>query len=199
MQDIYNGYTSLLINKSRIRAHIRRKYYIKNILRFVKGKTIDFGCGVGEVLKYLPTGSIGLDPDQSSIEYCRRKKLNVYFYDPKKDKYNFDFLKNKNFETMLLNHVLEHIDSPVKVMTKILKESKKLDLCRVIVVVPCKKGFKADQTHIKYIDNDFFENKLQTKYYKIIHKSYYPINKKFIGDLLRHQELVVVYEKVKLK
>jgi SAM-dependent methyltransferase len=192
--DKYDGYTDLLISRNSLRAYIRRNFYLKNILRFVEGKTIDFGCGVGEVLKYLPSGSIGLDPDKTSIKYCQNKNLNVKFYDLNKEKYGLNSLKNQEFDTLLMNHVLEHIDSPKEIMSKILREAKKLNLSRVVVAVPCKKGFKADETHIEYIDNDFFEKEIKTADYRIIHKKYYPINNKIAGNIFRHQELVVAYE-----
>lgn len=192
----YRGYTGLLISNSQVRAYIRHKFYIKNILRFVEGKTIDFGCGVGEVLKYLPAGSIGLEPDKTSVRYCRDKKLNTEIYDLEKNKYSLTRFKNKKFKTLLMNHVLEHIDSPEDVFKKLLREAKKLNIARVIVIVPCKKGFFADETHVDYIRNKFFENDIKSTDYKIINKHYYPINNELFGSLFRHQELVVIYEKI---
>ena len=192
--DKYNGYTDLLITNNLFRSFIRRSFYIRNILKFVKGKTIDFGCGVGEVLKYLPDGSLGLDPDNTSVKYCQSRNLNAKFYDIKKAKYSLEFLKNQKFETLLMNHVLEHIDNPEKVMTKLLEESKKINLKKIIVVVPCKIGYEADETHVQYIIKDFFENNIKSPHYKIVHTKYYPINNRFIGNIFRYQELVIVYE-----
>lgn len=196
MKDKYRGYTNLLINKSSVRAYIRRKFYLGNILKFVKGKTIDFGCGVGEVLKFLPAGSLGLDPDKTSVKYCQSKKLNVKFYDPIKDKYNFTIIKKQKFQTLLMNHVLEHLESPKESLVKILKATGKLNITRVIIAVPCYKGFNADETHVEYINSYFFE-KIKTADYKIIHQKYYPINNKIVGNFFRYQELVVVYELIK--
>lgn len=193
----YRGYTNLLIAKSPFRSHIRCELYIKNILRFVEGKTIDFGCGAGEVLKFLPSGSVGLDPNKTSIQYCQDKNLNAKYYSITKDKYSLNDYKNQKFETLLMNHVLEHIKSPQETFEKILKSSKKLNVDRVIVVVPGFKGFEADKTHKEYINLDFFLNKIKSTNYKIIHQEYYPINSEVVGHIFRYQELVVVFESVK--
>ena len=193
----YDGCTSLLISKSPIRSHIRRELYIKNILRFVRGKTIDFDCKVGEVLKFLPPGSMGLDTNKMSIQYCQDNNLNAKFYDVIKDKYNLNFLKNQNYKTFLMNHVLEHIKSPEEIFEKILKSLKKLKVNRLIVVVPAYKGFLSNETHQDYINRDFFLNKIKSTDFKIIHQEYYPVNSELVGYIFRYQELVVVFERVK--
>lgn len=190
-------YSDILISASPIRKYIRRRFYINNILRFVKGKTIDFGCGAGEVLKFLPTGSLGLDPNQSSIKHCLSKKLNAKFYNLSKDKYNFSTLKNHRFQTFLMNHVLEHLIGPQKILAKIFKSAKKLGIERIIIVIPCKRGFKADETHVAYIDSNFFKTIESYSGYAIIYKKYYPINNEIIGKIFRYQELIIVYERVK--
>lgn len=190
-------YAKLLISKSPVRAFIRKRFYISNILRFIQGKTLDFGCGVGEVLKYLPKGSVGLDPNKASVNYCKGKNLQVEMYDPEKFKYSLNDYKMLGMKTLLMNHVLEHINSPQEVLAKILREANKLNLSRVIIVVPCKKGFDSDKTHVKYIDEDFFEKKIkESGDFRIIHKKFYPIDNVLIGNYFRYQELVIVYERV---
>ena len=191
----YNSdYTELLIPKSKVRSFIRRSFYIKNILNFVNDKTIDFGCGVGEILKYLPADSIGIDPNMSSIEHCKKNNLKAECYNPESNNYSLDSFRNKGYKTILMNHVLEHIASPKNKFNKIIKEAADIDIKRIIVVVPCKKGFLADPTHEQYIESDFF-NSLQLNKYKVIHKKYFPINNKLIGDFFRYQELIIVLEK----
>lgn len=194
IENKYDGYTDLLISRSPIRAFIRRHFYIRNILKFIKGKTIDFGCGVGEVLKYLPAGSLGIDPDKNSIRYCKTKGLNAKIYDSEKSNYQLEIFKGNNYSSILLNHVLEHIPSPKKRFNTILAEAAKINIERIVIAVPCKLGFLADETHMEHIDSDFFNN-IKSDKYKIIHKEYYPINNKFIGNFFRYQELVVVYKR----
>ena len=48
----------------RANHHLRRliKYlYLNNILREATGSTIDFGCGAGQLLTYIPNNSIDLE------------------------------------------------------------------------------------------------------------------------------------------
>lgn len=189
-----SDYTSLLISKNRIRSAIRKFVYINNVLKFVNGKTIDFGCGVGELLKYLPAQSLGVDPNISSIEYCKARKLNAEYYNPEENDYSFEQFKGGHYKTLLLNHVLEHIQNPQRKFNKILEEAFDIGINRIIVVVPCKRGFLADSTHEEYIESSFFK-KINLDRYQITHQRYHPINNRLMGDLFRYQELVIVFEK----
>ena len=59
IKEIYSKkYYEYLKNRSKIRKWLRL-YYLRDINKYCIGKTIDFGCGVGELLKILPEDSIG--------------------------------------------------------------------------------------------------------------------------------------------
>lgn len=187
-------YTNLLISKNPIRHFVRKHFYIHNLLKFIQGKTLDFGCGVGEVLKFLPPGSVGMDINKTSVDFCLSRNLKAFIYNSLTDKYNFIFVKTNLYQTLLMNHVLEHLPKPKETLEKILESASKKKIKRIVIVVPGRKGFEADQTHIEFIDHHFFS---QTKMngYKIIYQKYYPINHALIGNFLRYQEMIIVLEK----
>ena len=59
----------------RSRHPIRRfvkGFYLRNILRDVRGSAIDFGCGADQLLERLPPGSAGLEVNKYLIEELRR-------------------------------------------------------------------------------------------------------------------------------
>ncbi|MEO8407474.1 MAG: hypothetical protein ABI476_03505, partial [Oxalobacteraceae bacterium] len=62
-------------------------FYLKNILRDVVGKTIDFGCGAGQLLTGLPAGSVGLEVNPHLVDALRKAGLNAQRYDPEDDFY----------------------------------------------------------------------------------------------------------------
>jgi SAM-dependent methyltransferase len=187
-------YTNLLIIKNPIRRFVRKYFFIRNLLKFIDGKTLDFGCGVGEILKFMPPGSMGLDNNKSSINYCLNKGLVVRIYRPEIDRYNFNFIKPNSYKTLLMNHVLEHLDNPKKTLSEILKSANQKKIGRVVIVVPGRKGFEADQTHVEFIDHHFF-SQIKRNGYKIIYQKYYPIDNVFLSNLFRYQEFITVLEK----
>jgi hypothetical protein len=106
-------YFKYLQNRSKIRRVIRRTY-LKDIQQYCIGKTIDFGCGIGELLKILPKGSIGYEVNKIAVEFCISKGLQVEFYDSENDNYQFKMIKKDEYRSFTMNHLLEHLtNSPI--------------------------------------------------------------------------------------
>ena len=74
-------YCDYLSNRGALKAFIR-KYYLRNVLKHVLGKAIDFGCGAGTLLSRLPPGSAGFEINEACVDYCSGKGLRVSRYDP---------------------------------------------------------------------------------------------------------------------
>jgi len=196
---LYNQrYTNYQIKKrSRIRQRLRN-IYLDASLRLSEGLAIDFGCGPGELLDRLPAGSIGLDINPSTIEYCIKKGLNVQLYEPEKDKFQLNKFTIEKYNTLILSHVLEHIPNPERVLRILLKSAHRLRIKKIIIIVPGKKGFLFDKTHITNIDSDFFPNHNLSEFqgYKIITQRYFPINIKFLSHFITHFEHHLVYKSI---
>lgn len=187
-------YTEYQLRRGLFRKLIRR-LYLKNILKYVKGRAIDFGCGIGELLSLLPEGSIGLEINKASVEYCLKRGMNVSLYEMDLDHYTFKNIKPNYYQSFIMNHVLEHIDNPANVFAKILTACNRLGIERVILVVPGEKGYKFDRTHRTFIDVDFLRSHglLDKEGYLLKEHRYFPINKKWPGKIFTHHELVVIY------
>ena len=84
-------YFDYLQNRSIVRRQIR-KLYLNHIRSFCVEETIDFGCGIGELLSLLPEGSIGFEVNHVAVNFCRSKGLKVAHYSPDKDDYRFEML-----------------------------------------------------------------------------------------------------------
>jgi len=192
------NYTEYQTERNRIR-HLIRRYYIKNVLKFVKGRCIDFGCGSGDILKYLPVGSIGTDINKHSIKYCLKNNLKAEYYPVEEDKYELKCFGENYFGTIIFSHVLEHIPDTESVFITLFKSINRLGIDRIIIVVPGIKGFRHDKTHITYIDQDYIrKNKFDNlSGFRLIFSKYFPVNSKTFSKYFTHNELVMVYDRIK--
>jgi hypothetical protein len=184
-------------NRSWLRKQVR-KIYIWHTKRHLVGKVIDFGCGIGEHLESFGEGSVGLEVNRASVEYCNRIGLDVRLYDPAFDDYELKEFEHGQFNSLVISHVLEHIESPEVVFKKLLTASSRLGLKRVYVCVPGELGYKHDATHITFIDKKFIEDHGLKHYagFKLVKQGYFPINAAWFGKYFTHNEMYLVYDRV---
>jgi len=188
-------YTDYQLKNRSLARQLARKFYLNGSLRLLEGRTIDFGCGTGELLQKLPAGSVGLEINKFTVDFCRDKGLNVLHYDPQIDKYQLSSLRSGAYESLVLSHVLEHIENPAPVLRSLLQSSCRLGVKRVVIIVPGKKGFLSDPTHKTYIDPLFFRknNITESEGFEMVKQKYFPVNLRFIERFFAHLELHVVY------
>ncbi len=191
-------YTTYQLERSGFRRWVRNNLYFKNLLRFTTGPTIDFGCGVGELLDLLPAGSVGLEINESAVNYCLGRGLDVRLYDPETDNYRLAELPANTFTSLVMAHVLEHLTDSHEVIQQLLATGQRLGLERLIFVVPGVKGFKHDATHQTFLDPEYFKTHKITSAqgYRISHQAYFPVNSQAFSGIFTHNELVTVYERV---
>ena len=188
------SYLQYQTNRSWIRKIIRT-IYLWQVQRFVIGNAIDFGCGIGEQLARFSKDSIGLEINKSTVAYCQSKGLNVALYDPETDHYTLnDFPANK-YQTLVISHVLEHLNDSDIVLKKLMKSCSRIGVKRVIIIVPCELGFKHDNTHITFINETFLKerNLLTHANFVAEKKGYFPFNLKVIGKIFTYNEFFVIY------
>lgn len=195
-KEIYSeDYSLYLANRSLFRK-IVRGFYLRDIKRNLIGKTIDFGCGSGELLKMLPAGSLGFEVNPHSVAYCRGQGLNVeeFFVE---DDYAFKKLKAGEYESFTMNHVLEHLEKPELIMEKIFESCNRLGIKRLVFTVPGFKSFPLDKTHVTFVDLDYLEQHgiLNNKFYKLVRSGYFPFNIKKLSYKLPHVELRMVFDR----
>jgi SAM-dependent methyltransferase len=192
------SYTEYQLRKRSWLRQCVRDVYVNASLRLLQGRTIDFGCGTGELLQKLPPGSIGLEINHTTVEYCQRKGLDVYLYEPQQDQYRLSGFEAGTYESLMLSHVLEHLEHPEHVVRTLFQAARRLDIQRIVVIVPGKKGFAFDSTHRTYIDWTFFTNQNFTEIegFRTMKHHYFPINIPLLENILTHFELQVVYDKM---
>jgi hypothetical protein len=197
MNEIYNSeYTSYQTNRNRFRRWVRQAY-LRKASSLVNGPTLDFGCGIGELLTRLPSGSMGLEYNKTTISYCNAQGLDVVFYDGFEDGWCLSSVpKGRKFESMVISHVLEHLEEPEKILPKLLVTLKSFDVRTVLVIIPGKAGFKSDPTHRKFVDINMLKEVVnKAPDWNIKSMEYYPFNIEQIGNFFIHNELQVVLER----
>ena len=149
-------YLNYLLQRGFLQKKIR-KIYLQDIQKYCLGKTIDFGCGVGELLQLLPEGSIGYEINPLAVDYCKSRGLQVFLYDPENDNYKLQGLPMDQYESFTMNHVLEHTENTIEVIKNLFTTCHRIGIKRIVFTVPGIKGFHSDKTHRTFIDMHFFK------------------------------------------
>lgn len=172
-------------------------FYLENILRDVQGKTIDFGCGAGQLLARLPAGSLGLEVNPHLVHALRKAGLRAQQYDVE-DHFSFTSLPSNHYRTFVMVHVLEHFDAADALLHTILQSCHRIGIERAIIVVPGLKGFQSDKTHKTFINRSYLAEHglLECAGYKLKAVTYFPFNKEFIGNHFVFHEMKLIYERL---
>ena len=175
-----------------------KRFYIDNILREVTGSTIDFGCGAGQLLRRLPSGSVGLEVNPYLVTKLRETGLDVLQYDPDLDRFALSELAPNKFRCLVIAHVLEHIPDAASTLHTLCRSCKRLGVEKIIVVVPGASGFKTDATHRTFVDREYLRkgDLFSCEGYAIAKASYFPINIRVLGDYFAYHEFKFVYERL---
>ena len=175
-----------------------RNIYLNNAKKYVIGKAIDFGCGAGEFLERLPKGSLGLEVIPEIVNSNLNKGLRIKLFDPAKDQYTFNTLgiSNGEFETFISMHVFEHLENSQEIIKKIFSVCEKIGVKRIIIIVPCLKGFKSLAEHITYVDAKYLKKNGLENYsnYKLSKLKYFPLNFETVGRYFTHSEMIAIWD-----
>lgn len=176
---------------------IIKSFYVARVLRHVKGKAVDLGCGAGQILKGLPNGSVGIETNPFLVEYLTKQGMTVIQASSNKG-FDLNGLQPHQFDTLILSHVLEHFSGADQVLIHLLRDCAALGISRVIVVVPGIAGFNSDATHKTFIDWTYLRSHklLEIEGYKIVHRSYFPGDISFLGKVFAYHEMMFIYDRL---
>lgn len=150
MTDNFQEYFEYLKNRSRIGLLYRNFWLYPRICYHLSGRVLDVGCGIGDFVKFRKH-TTGTDINPETVNFCKIQGLDVIQMDIDK----LPFLTCE-FDGVLLDNVLEHIESPkllIEEVYRVLKPSGTF-----IIGVPGSKGYKKDPDHkIFYNKNKIVE------------------------------------------
>ena len=185
-----SAYTKRLItlseNQFKRIFQVQLPYKIR-IRKIISGSTLDIGCGIGRILKWLPKNSVGVDHNANSVQYCRDNGLDACTV---RD-FEVLFHSKEKFDNLLFAHVLEHLKNDeqtilVKNYLKFLAPKGK-----VVIITPQIRGYKSDSTHLTFTDDLRIERILQDNGLKVISNKSFPLPK-FFGRYFKYNEFQVI-------
>lgn len=124
--------------------------YRWNLRRLNPGFVLDIGCGVGRNLAHLDGHGVGVDHNAHCVAEARSRGLTVYTT----EEFGYsEHARPGRFDSLLIAHVLEHLPrNEQELLIQNYIDFLKPD-GRVIFITPQEAGFRADSTHVDYVDS----------------------------------------------
>jgi hypothetical protein len=182
-------------SRSRLRSFVKN-FYLQHVLADVKGPSIDYGCGAGQMLRLLPKGSVGFELNPVLVDALTREGLVVHRSSGSMSDFDLASL-NGSFNTLIISHVLEHLVDPASALKRLMAACSRLGVQRIIAVVPGLKGYQSDATHNTFIDRRFADSNFRDldKEFVLSAVSYFPGNWEWIGRYYVFHEMKLIFDR----
>jgi len=158
------------------------------ICRFLTGRILDVGCGIGDFMAYR-ANTTGLDINPHNVEYCRIRGLEAFLIE--NDRYPFD---NNSFDGAVMDNVLEHLADPTPTLSEIHRVLKPHGT--LIAGVPGKRGFAHDPDHKEFYDEKRVVDRMQSAGFTVKKLIHMPLFKSdWLSKRLRQYCIYGVFER----
>jgi hypothetical protein len=176
---------------------IIKSFYVSSVLRHVRGRTVDVGCGAGPILERLPAGSVGIEVNPVLVSQLKAQGLDVRTATPDPTRIDLGAVAGERFQSLVLSHVLEHFDHADKVLRQLLADAAGLGIDTVVIVVPEWVGYQSDATHKTFVTMDYLTkaNVLSCEGFRLQHNTRFPSNTSWAGRYFIYNELMLVYRR----
>jgi 2-polyprenyl-3-methyl-5-hydroxy-6-metoxy-1,4-benzoquinol methylase len=176
---------------------------IKLLTGFIKkGELLEIGCATGEFMEEAVASGIqasGVDMSVNYVEHARKKGLNVFC-----GKIEDIGKENKQYDVVVMFHLVEHILKPFDFLNEVNKTVKKNGLLFIITpnvnsftnkLLGYKHSVYHHPDHYMFYSDKTIENILNKSGFKVVHKmtKEYPHHvfsslKGFLGSMMRKQD-----------
>jgi 2-polyprenyl-3-methyl-5-hydroxy-6-metoxy-1,4-benzoquinol methylase len=155
------------------------------------GRTLDVGCGIGRNLVSLPSGSLGVDHNASSIEVARSRGLDAITSEEFDARYP-TAPPQPEFDSILLAHVLEHMtrEQGIGLLEHYLPHARR----KVAVICPQEVGYTTDASHVTFLDGADIAGMLEEVGLRVRRVSSFPFPRA-VGRVFPYNETVVLADK----
>jgi SAM-dependent methyltransferase len=146
--------------------------------KYLQGRVLDLGCGIGDMLNYR-SNTLGVDVNPLNVNFCKKRNLDAYIM-----KSQIIPFEGKSFDSVLLDNVLEHIESPSLLFKEIKRVLKPKGI--ILIGVPGQKGFRSDDDHKIFYDEKKLQVLAKKNQLKVDQFFYAPLMKsKFLSQHIR--------------
>ena len=132
-------YFEYLQRRSRLGAIYRKHWLYPRLSRRLIGRTLDLGCGIGDMLAYR-SNTVGVDINPHTVTFCKARGTEAYLMTS--DTLPFNAME---FNSVLMDNVLEHLVEPVPLLAEVRRVLSAKG--RLLIGVPGLKGWNSDPDH----------------------------------------------------
>jgi SAM-dependent methyltransferase len=141
-EDYYN-----YLSQRRLLGLIYRKFYLYPcISRYLKGRVLDVGCGIGDFLSYR-NHTIGVDINPFTVTFCKDRGYKAHLING-----GYFPFPEESFDGAIMDNVLEHISDPKSILVSVHRVLRHGGI--FIVGVPGIKGYNSDYDHKIFYDEN---------------------------------------------
>jgi SAM-dependent methyltransferase len=179
----HQQYLAYLRGRSALGAFYRRHWLYPRLARRLRGKCLDIGCGIGDMLLFRPQ-TIGVDINPGAVQACRERGAQAHVMEP--DRFSFDSF---TFDSALMDNVLEHIAEPRPLLVEVGRV-----LCpggHLLVGVPGRRGWASDPDHKVFYDEDSLRECVSAAGFNLMESFHTPLWRASFLD--RHVRQYCVY------
>ena len=162
--------------------------YRHNLRSICRGRVLEVGCGIGRNLAHLDGSAVGVDHNPDSIRRARERGYEAYTTE---EFLATDLAQPGTFDTLLVAHVLEHVDEDLGDQL-LLDYAKYLRRpARLVLICPQERGFASDETHIRWVNEDELVAHTERLGARVDSVSSFPFPR-VTGKAFRYNEFVLV-------
>ena len=157
--------------------------YRWNLRHLGLGRVLDVGCGVGRCLGFLDGNGVGVDHNPSSVAECQARGFEAFTPE------EFGVRRFPLFDSLLLSHVLEHLDadSGEGLLRSYLPYVR--PGARVVLITPQEAGQRSDPTHVRFVDAEAARTLLTTTGASELRVRSFPFPRP-VGRIFVHNETI---------
>jgi SAM-dependent methyltransferase len=183
----YDEYFRRLMGRSWRGALYRRHWLYRRIAKRLRGRALDLGCGIGDMLRYRPE-TVGVDVNPNTVDFCRKEGLHAHRMEL--NQLPFD---DKSFDSVLMDNVLEHIAEPALLLGEVRRVLRFSG--RLVVGVPGYRGYSSDPDHKVFYDERGLQQRLASEGFQLREFFYTPlVRSRWLDQRLRQYCIYGVFE-----
>ena len=139
-------YFEYLRRRSRFGLIYRKYWLYPRLNRYLNGKTLDVGCGIGDLLAFREN-TVGVDINIKMVEWCCSQGYVAEIMEV--DKLPFS---DGNYDSIVMDNVLEHIEKPEFILTEVHRVLVNGGV--FLLGVPGSLGYTKDSDHKVFYSKD---------------------------------------------